>query len=206
MASMCPSSMQSVAGSRRAQHKHEHKTERFHKGQCIHRHAGQCLNVEPRLSKPLDGLRAPNSRRAQAGSPPTHRFNFQNFSQMSGAPQRTPPRGVPARGGAPGGAGGKPNAGVQRAAPPPNKSFFKRCCPNGALPNEGKQTAVGCCIIGYAIFCFVAAFTRVRVPLIALASRTFHAASARMSDNCASRSRSRARSPRGGTRCDTAPT
>lgn len=206
MASMCPSSMQSVAGSRRAQHKHEHKTERFHKGQCIHRQCGAMSQCRAKIEHAAGRLWTGAQLRAQAGSPPTHRFSFQNFSQMSGAPQRTPPRGVPARGGAPGGAGGKPNAGVQRAAPPPNKSFFKRCCPNGALPNEGKQTAVGCCIIGYAIFCFVAAFTRVRAPLIALASRTFHAASARMSDNCASRSRSRARSPRGGTRCDTAPT
>ena len=78
-----------------------------------------------------------------------------------------PPRSAPARGGAAPARGGataeaRGAAPARPAAAGGGGGCFTKMCPNGKLKNDGKQTGIGCCIIGYAIFCSLAAFTRVR--------------------------------------------
>lgn len=76
-----------------------------------------------------------------------------------------PPRSAPARGGAAPARGGataeaRGAAPARPAAAGGGGGCFTKMCPNGKLKNDGKQTGIGCCIIGYAIFCSLAAFTR----------------------------------------------
>lgn len=87
----------------------------------------------------------------------------------SATPPRSAPRGAPARGPAPAppgrAAAGRPGGGgggaVAQKAGAGNVSCFRRCCPDNEIKG-GRQSAVGCCILLYAVFCFVASFTAVR--------------------------------------------
>ena len=82
---------------------------------------------------------------------------------MSTTPRRdrpAPSRSVPSRSQA----SAAPSAGGAAGGAGAGAGCFRRTCPNGKLQPEGtKQTGVGCCVLIYAVFCFLASFTRVRL-------------------------------------------
>ena len=82
--------------------------------------------------------------------------------EMKGDRASTPPRSKPVQGGAqnpPAGARPTPSVPTGPARQAGGGSRYTECCPNQKL--QAKNSGVGCCILLYAIFCFVAAFTTV---------------------------------------------